>query len=247
MIDWQERTALLLSQEEMTLLKYSHVLLAGLGGVGGAAAEMLVRAGVGKLTVVDGDVVQDSNRNRQLGALISTSGIKKADVWKQRLFDINPELKLDVIDEYIKDQRMIDILDTGFDYVVDAIDTLSPKVFLIYHSLKRQIPVVSSMGAGGKMNPQLVKIDDISKSNTCKLALYIRKRLHKLGVYEGVRVVYSSEKVSKECIKLIEGELNKKSTVGTISYMPNIFGCFCASEVLRGILEANDRDVIALG
>lgn len=237
-MNWQERTELLIGAEKLEKLSKSHVMVAGLGGVGGAAAEMLVRAGIGEITIIDADIIQPSNRNRQLISLKSTENLKKADEWSRRLTDINPELKLHVYKEFIRDERMIEILDFGFDYVVDAIDTLSPKVFLIFHSLKKNIPIVSSMGAAGKLDPQLVKIDDISKSNTCKLALYIRKRLHKLGIYEGVKVVYSTERVSKECIRLVEGETNKLSTVGTISYMPNIFGCFCASVVIIDLVKS---------
>jgi tRNA threonylcarbamoyladenosine dehydratase len=235
-MDWKERTELLIRNENLQKLNAAHVLVAGLGGVGGVAAEMLVRSGIGRLTIIDGDVVQSTNRNRQLIAMCSTEGKMKAELWKERLLDINPDLELNVITDFIRDQRMIELLDNGYDYIVDAIDTLSPKVFLIYHSLQRKIPVVSSMGAGGKVDPELVRIADISQSNTCKLALYIRKRLHKLGVYDGVKVVFSTEKVSKECIRLVEGESNKLSTVGTISYMPNIFGCFCASVVIREII-----------
>ncbi len=236
-MNWQERTELLIGADNLNKLSKSQLLVCGLGGVGGAAAEMLVRAGIGELTIVDVDVIHPTNRNRQLIALSSTEGLKKTEEWSKRLKDINPALKLHVIDEYIRDERMIEILDRGFDYVVDAIDTLSPKVFLIYHSVNKGLNIVSSMGAGGKLDPQQVKIDDIALSNTCKLALNIRKRLHRLGIYEGVKVVYSTERVTKECIRLVEGETNKKSTVGTISYMPNIFGCFCASVVVRELME----------
>jgi tRNA threonylcarbamoyladenosine dehydratase len=236
---WQERTELLIGADDLNKLSKSHVLVCGLGGVGGAAAEMLVRAGVGELTIVDGDVIHRTNRNRQLIALFSNEEMKKAEEWGRRLKDINPMLKLRIIVEFIRDERMIEILDGGFDYVVDAIDTLSPKVFLIFHAVNKGLRIVSSMGAGGKLDPQQVKVDDISLSNTCKLALNIRKRLHKLGIFEGVKVVYSTEKVAKECIRLVEGETNKKSTVGTISYMPNIFGCFCASVVVRDLINSS--------
>lgn len=236
-MNWQERTELLIGADDLIKLKNSHVLVCGLGGVGGAAAEMLVRAGIGELTIVDADVIHMTNRNRQLIAMTSTEGKKKTDEWSKRLTDINPQLKLHIIDEYIRDERMVEVLDRGYDYVVDAIDTLSPKVFLIYHAVKKGLRIVSSMGAGGKLDPQQVKIDDISLSNSCKLALNIRKRLHRLGIYEGLKVVYSTEKVARDCIRLVEGETNKKSTVGTISYMPNIFGCFCASVVVRELME----------
>lgn len=238
MTDWRERTELLTGKEGLLKLEQAHVLVAGLGGVGGSAAEMLVRAGIGKMTIIDGDVIHSSNRNRQLIALRDSEQKHKALLWKERLLSISPELQLNVIQEHIKDQRMIDILDAEqYDYVIDAIDTLSPKAFLIYHCIQKNIPLVSSMGAGGKIDPLQVKISDISDSNTCRLALYIRKRLHKLGVYSGFDVVYSTEKIIKSSVLLTSGEGNKLSIVGTISYMPNIFGCFCASVVIRKLLS----------
>ena len=235
--DWQSRTRLLLGNEKLEKLRTAHVLVAGLGGVGAYAAEQLARAGVGKLTLVDGDCVHYTNRNRQLPALISTHHQPKTEVMAQRLLDINPEIQLVAIQEYIKDERMIEILEEGYDYVVDAIDTLSPKVYLIYHTLRLGMPLVSSMGAGGKFDPMQVKISDISETSNCKLAYYMRKRLHKLGIWEGFRAVWSPEEVSRTAVELSEGEINKKSTVGTISYMPAIFGCFCASDVIRHLAE----------
>jgi len=234
---WQNRTELLLGPRKVEILQTKHVLVAGLGGVGAMAAEQLCRAGIGHLTIVDGDTVHASNRNRQLPALISTEGKAKTEVMKNRLLDINPGLELTVIHEYIKDQRMIDILEQGYDYVVDAIDTLSPKVYLLYHSHRLGLPIVSSMGAGGKLDPGLVQVSDLDDSFNCKLAYYMRKRLHKLGIWKGIKVVFSPEVVSRESVQLSEGELNKKSTVGTISYMPAVFGCFCAATVVRDLIE----------
>ncbi|NVO21011.1 MAG: tRNA threonylcarbamoyladenosine dehydratase [Bacteroidetes bacterium] len=234
---WLTRTELLVGSEKLDLLKSKHVLVAGLGGVGAMAAEQLCRAGIGKMTIVDGDTVHTSNRNRQIPALKSTEGIEKAEVMKNRLLDINPNLHLTVISEYIKDQRLVDILELGYDYVVDAIDTLSPKVYLLFHCYRLGLPVVSSMGAGGKVDPALVQLTDLDDSYNCKLAYYMRKRLHKLGIWNGIKVVFSPEVVSRNSVKISEGELNKKSTVGTISYMPAIFGCFCASAVIRDLLE----------
>lgn len=236
--DWQARTRLLLGEERLLKLRKANVLVAGLGGVGAYAAEQLARAGIGSMTIVDGDKIQPSNRNRQLPALISTTGSRKVQIMSERLMDINPELKLTSIDEYIKDQRMIDILETGYDYVVDAIDTLSPKVYFIYHTMRLGMPLISSMGAGGKLDPMQVRIADISETNNCKLAYYMRKRLHKLGVWNGFKAVYSPEEVSRDAVELAEGEINKKSTVGTISYMPAVFGCFCASGVINDLLNA---------
>ena len=230
---WQERTELLLGQQKVNKLQDAHVLVAGLGGVGAYAAENLCRAGVGKLTIVDHDVVQPSNRNRQLIAFNSTEGKRKADLMAKRLEDINPRVELTVLSEFLGEGNIGELLSNKFDYVVDAIDTLSPKIFLIYNALKQNLPLVSSMGAGGKLDPSQVQISDISDSYQCRLAFMLRKKLRKFGVHEGFRVVFSSEPVNKEAVKLTEGEQNKKSTVGTISYMPAVFGCMCASVVIR--------------
>jgi tRNA threonylcarbamoyladenosine dehydratase len=232
---WLARTEMLLGEEAIKKLGSASVLVVGLGGVGGYAAEMICRSGIGSMTIVDGDTVHSSNRNRQLLALKSTNGLPKAEIMGSRLLDINPELRLTVINEYIKDERMIEILDTGFDYVVDAIDTLSPKIFLIYHSLQRKYPVVSSMGAGGKFDPEKIRIADISETSDCSLARILRKRLHRLGVREGFTAVFSPETIDKKKIVATTGEQNKASVVGTISYMPAAFGIACASVVIRNI------------
>jgi tRNA A37 threonylcarbamoyladenosine dehydratase len=237
MSDWLTRTELILDEGKLKKLKDSNVLVVGLGGVGAYAAEMICRAGVGAMTIVDGDRIHPTNRNRQLPALKSTEGMAKAEVMGHRLLDINPEIKLTVIQEYIKDDRMIEIIDKGFDYVVDAIDTLSPKIFLIYNSLQRKLPVVSSMGAGGKFDPTKVIISDISETTDCSLARILRKRLHRLGIREGFTAVYSTEPVDKRKIVATNGEQNKASIVGTISYMPAAFGIACASVVLRDLAE----------
>ena len=236
MTDWLARTEIILGEKGLLKLNTSNVLVVGLGGVGSYAAEMICRAGVGSMTIVDGDNVHVSNRNRQLPALKSTDGLPKAVVMGQRLKDINPELNLTVIQEYIKDERMIEILEPGYDYVVDAIDTLSPKIFLIYHSLRRNLPVVSSMGAGGKFDPAMITVSDISDTTNCPLARILRKRLHRLGIYEGLKAVYSPEAVDKSKVISTPGELNKASVVGTISYMPAAFGIACASVVIRDLI-----------
>ena len=237
MNNWLSRTELLLGAEKLEKLVAANVLVVGLGGVGAYAAEMLCRAGVGKMTIVDGDTINSSNINRQLPALGSTIGKPKTVVMADRLRDINPDLKLNTINEFIRDERMIEILDQGYDYVVDAIDTLSPKIFLIYHSMEKKIPVVSSMGAGGKLDPTRIQIADISKSYNCKLARILRKRLHKLGIREGFMAVFSPEEVPEESVILTEEEQNKKSNVGTISYMPAMFGCACASVVIKDLIS----------
>jgi tRNA A37 threonylcarbamoyladenosine dehydratase len=234
---WNVRTELLLGEEKLNKLRNSHVLLAGLGGVGAAAAEMLGRAGVGTLTIVDADSVEQSNRNRQLGALISTDGQLKATVWENRLRDINPDIKLNVIARYLKDEEIPNLIQANkYDYVIDAIDTIAPKLFLIMNTIQNGIPIVSSMGAGGKINPSLVKISDISETYGCRLAKCVRKRLHKHGIRKGINVVFSPEAIEKERLIITDGTRNKKSLIGTISYLPPIFGAFCASVAIRGLI-----------
>jgi tRNA threonylcarbamoyladenosine dehydratase len=235
MTNWLSRTELILGEERLQKLKASSVLVVGLGGVGAYAAEMICRAGVGSMTIVDGDVIHPTNRNRQLPALKSTEGLSKAEVMGQRLREINPDINLTVINEYVKDQRVVEILDPGYDYVVDAIDTLSPKIFLIFHSLERKYPVVSSMGAGGKFDPTLIQVTDISETTNCPLARILRKRLHRLGIREGFKAVFSPEPVDKNKIVETKNEQNKASVVGTISYMPAAFGIACASVVIRDL------------
>jgi tRNA threonylcarbamoyladenosine dehydratase len=235
MSDWLSRTELLLGEEGLNRLKNSNVLIVGLGGVGGYAAEMICRAGVGKMTIVDGDTIHATNSNRQLLSLGSSLGKAKVLVMAERLKDINSGLDLTVINEYIRDERMMEVLDSGFSYAIDAIDTLSPKVFLIYHAVAKKIPIVSSMGAGGKFDPSGISISDISETTDCPLARILRKRLHRLGIREGVTAVYSSEVIDRRKVVPVTGEKNKASIVGTISYMPAVFGIACASVVIRDL------------
>jgi tRNA A37 threonylcarbamoyladenosine dehydratase len=233
---WQERTELLIGKDKVKKLKNSHVLVVGLGGVGAYTAESLCRAGVGELTIVDGDFLHPSNKNRQLIALESTMNKPKAEVVGKRLIDINPDIKLNIIQEYIKEERIKEILNTPYDYVVDAIDTLTPKVYLIYHSLQNGLKLVSSLGAGGRLDPTKVTIKDISKSFNCRLGATLRKRLRKLGINKGFKVVFSEDKWDENAVIADEQDENKKSTVGTISYMPPIYGCFCASVVIQDLI-----------
>ena len=236
MDNWCERTELMFGGDNLNALKAANVLVVGVGGVGAFAAEMLVRAGVGNITIVDADTVSLSNCNRQLVALHSTVGKPKVDVLAERLLDINPNLNIHKIKEFIRDEFTVNLLaQNNFSFIVDAIDTLAPKVFLLAEAVKCGIPIVSSMGSGGKLNPALVKIDDISKSDYCKLARMVRKRLHRLGIRKGITVVYSPEVVPEERIIETEGEQNKKSNVGTVSYMPAIFGCYIAAYIIRRI------------
>ena len=223
--NWLERTELLLGSEKLELLRNAHVLVVGLGGVGAYAAEMIARAGVGRMTVADADT-----------ALHSTVGRPKAEVLAERLRDINPGIGLTVVDKYIKDEETYILLDAArYDYVVDAIDTLSPKLALIAASLERGLPLVSSMGAGAKTDPTKLEIADISKTHHCPLAHMLRKRLHKIGIRRGFRAVFSPEPMREGAIILCE-EQNKKSNVGTISYIPALFGIGCASVVIRDLI-----------
>lgn len=231
-----ERTELLLGGEKLARLRDAHVLVVGLGGVGAVAAEMICRAGVGRMTIVDGDTVSLSNVNRQLIALHSTVGGPKAEVVAARLRDINPAVELAVVQRFVKDEATDELLDAArYDYAVDAIDTLSPKVNLIKGCLDRGIPLVSAMGAGAKTDPTLIEIRDIAKTHHCPLAHMLRKRLHKLGIRTGFHAVFSPEPVREGAMILCE-ETNKKSNVGTVSYMPAVFGCACASAVVRGLI-----------
>jgi len=233
---WMGRTQLLLGEEKLTRLINKNVLVVGLGGVGGIAAEMIARTGIGKMTIVDADTVDPTNRNRQIPALHSTEGILKTEVLAARLLDINPELELTVIPEYFRDELTHKVLDEGnFDYALDCIDTLSPKVFFIKACLDRKIPLVSSMGAGNKVDPTQVKVGDISESYNCKLAKYTRKYLHKFGIFKGVKVVFSAEKAGTDAGLTMVGARNKKSAPGTISYMPAVFGCAVASVAIRDL------------
>ena len=234
---WLERTSLLLGDEKLERLRNANVLVVGLGGVGAYAAEMIARAGVGRMTIADADVISESNINRQLIALHSTVGRHKTEVMAERLRDINPNIELTIVSRFIKDDETDALLDSDkFDYVVDAIDTLSPKLALIKGALDRHIPLVSSMGAGAKTDPAKMEICDIAKTHHCPLAHMLRKRLHKIGVRKGFTAVFSPEPVREGAMILCE-EQNKKSNMGTISYIPAVFGIGCASVVIRGLID----------
>lgn len=236
MTNWLERTELLLGGEKLEMLRRARVLVVGVGGVGAYAAEMIARAGVGHMTIADADCVSESNINRQLVALHSTIGRPKCEILAERLRDINPDIELTIVNRFIKDNETDELLDSApFDYVVDAIDTLSPKLALIKGSLDRGIPLVSSMGAGAKTDPTLMEIKDIAKTHHCPLAHMLRKRLHKIGIKRGFWAVFSPEPVREGAMILCE-EQNKKSNVGTISYIPALFGIGCASVVIRSLV-----------
>ncbi len=233
---WMERTELFMGAEKLEILKKSNVLVVGLGGVGAYAAEMIARAGVGRMTIADADTVNESNINRQLVALHSTVGRQKSEVLAERLRDINPNIELTIINDYIANEATYTTLDSSeFDFVVDCIDTLSPKIALIVGALERQIPIVSSMGAGAKSDPTQMQITDIGKTHHCPLAHMLRKRLNRMGIRRGFKAVFSPEPMREGAMILCE-ERNKKSNVGTISYIPALFGIGCASVVIRTLI-----------
>jgi len=231
----------MLGEEKTQQLINKNVLIIGLGGVGGICAEMIARAGIGKMTIADGDVVDLSNCNRQVAALHSTAQQSKAAVMAERIRDINPAIELTVLNEFIQEQRTVELVaNGGFDYAVDCIDTLTPKVWFIKTCIDKGVPIVSSLGAGGKMDPSQIQVEDISKSYQCKLARYVRKYLHEMGIYNGVKVVFSPEKIDKEKVIVTEKAFPKKSLIGTISYMTAIFGCVTASVVIRDLYELDN-------
>lgn len=238
---WLERTELLVKAEGLHKLQNTHILVVGLGGVGSFAAEFIARAGVGKMTIVDGDVVDITNINRQLPALHSTIGEPKVQVVSKRLLDINPELHLTSINQFLHPEDISELLDKEkFDYILDCIDSVSPKLELIKAARKRKIKLISAMGAGGKTDPSKVMVRDISKTNNCFLAKQIRKRLKKENIHKGFRCVFSNEIQDEDSLKLTDGTQFKKSFYGTISFMPAIFGLYVASEAIQNILKKED-------
>ena len=246
MKEWQARTQMLLGDGGLAALEAARVVVVGVGGVGAAAAEMVVRSGVGHIVLIDPDTVSPTNINRQLPALHSTVGLPKAEVLKTRLLDINPGLDVATVQEFLSEDNIQNIFSVVFPsekcaplgtiiYVIDAIDTLSPKIALAQFCLAQGLPLVSSMGSGGKYDATQVRVADISKTYECPLARMMRKRLHKLGIEKGFKAVFSPEIPDKERMT-IEETRNKKSQVGTISYMPAVFGCVCAQTVICDIV-----------
>ena len=238
---WMQRTRLLIGDDGIANLQKAHVLIVGLGGVGSYAAEAICRAGIGEMTIVDVDVVDPTNRNRQLQALSTTHGQSKALLMKERLLAINPNVKLNVVSEFQDPEMIITLLKNPFDYVIDAIDSISPKVHLIKTALEMGHRIVSSMGAGGKMDPTQLKVVDISKTHNCPMAYYLRKRLKYVGIKHGVKAVFSTELPDKNSIMTTDGSNFKKSAYGTISYIPAVFGMTCASVVIRDLTDWKER------
>jgi tRNA A37 threonylcarbamoyladenosine dehydratase len=234
---WQERAELLFKEEGLQKLKKAKVMVVGMGGVGSFAAEFLARAGVGSMTIVDGDTVDITNINRQLPALHSTIGKAKVQIVGDRLMDINPELNLVRIEEFISPERAHEIITGDFDYILDCIDSITPKVNLILAAKRKRVKVISAMGAGGKMQASKIVIKDISKTDVCPLAKQIRKRLKKEGISSGVKAVFSKEKPDESSLKMTDGTNFKKSFFGTNSWIPALFGLHSAEYVVRYILS----------
>ena len=236
---WLSRTQLLIGEEKLAKLTRSHVMVVGMGGVGSFAAEFICRSGIGKMTIIDGDVVDPTNRNRQLPALAINHGVSKADIMAERLLAINPELQLTVIKQFINPEMVDQLLSSNPDYVIDAIDSITPKITFIKMAYEKKLPLVSSMGAGAKLDPTQLKVTDISKTIICPFAQQIRKMLKKHGIYKGIKVVFSPEEPIKESLMMTDGNNYKKSAYGTISYLPATFGAVVSSVVIRDLLEKN--------
>jgi tRNA A37 threonylcarbamoyladenosine dehydratase len=236
MAKWKERAVLLFKEEGIQKLEKANVLVVGLGGVGSFAAEFLARAGVGNMTIVDGDVVDITNINRQLPALHSTVGAPKVAIVGDRLLDINPELKLTRIEEFLSPERAFELVSQEFDYVLDCIDSVTPKINLIVACKRTKVKVISNMGAGGKFEAEKVKVRDISKTEYCPLAKNVRKRLKIEGISKGVKVVFSYERPDYTSIKTTDGTNFKKSFYGTNSWMPALFGLHAAETVVKHLI-----------
>lgn len=236
-MSWLERTELLVEKEGLEKLKKANILVVGLGGVGSFAAEFLARAGVHKMTLVDGDVFDETNINRQLPALQSTIGKPKVSVLAERLKDINSDIELTLLQEFLSPERAFEIVTKEFDYVLDCIDSITPKVNLIVAARRKKVKIISSMGAGGKLDATKVKVKDIGKTKNCTMARVLRKRLKERRVDKGVKAVYSDEVQIPKSVKVTDGTNFKKSYYGTISYMPALFGLQAAAHVVNFIIK----------
>ena len=236
-ISWLSRTKLLIGEEKLMALTRKHVMVVGLGCVGSYAAEFIARSGVGKMTIIDGDVVDPTNRNRQLPALATNHGQPKAKIMEERLLSINPELELHTIQSFVQPEMVTEQLLRRPDYIIDAIDSITPKITFIRLAYDQKIPMVSSMGAGAKLDPTRLQVVDISKTYNCPFAQQIRKQLKQHGIRRGLKVVFSPEEPVRESLMLTDGKNYKKSAYGTISYLPAVFGAVAASVVIRDLMK----------
>lgn len=236
-VSWLSRTSLLIGDEALRTLEKKHLMVVGMGGVGSFAAEFIARAGIGEMTIIDGDVVDPTNRNRQLPALSTNHGKFKVQIMAERLLAINPELKVNVVQKFIEPDIVEDILLSKPDFIIEAIDSVTPKINFMRFAYESQIPLVSSMGAGGKLDPTQIQIADISKTFNCPFAQQIRKTLKTHQIRKGITTVFSPEIPPKESLIMTDGTNYKKSAYGTISYMPATFGAVCASVAIRFFLK----------
>jgi len=233
---WLSRTELLIGEEKLRHLTTQHVMVVGLGGVGSFAAEFIARSGIGKMTIIDGDVVDPTNRNRQLPALATNHGVSKAMIMEERLRAINPEIELNVVKSFVNPEMVEELLAAQPDYVIDDIDSITPKITFLRLAFEKKVRVVSSMGAGAKLDPTRLQVVDISKTYNCPFAQQIRKNLKNHGIRKGIKVVFSPEDPIKESLMLTDGKNFKKSAYGTISYLPAVFGATAASVVIRDLI-----------
>jgi tRNA threonylcarbamoyladenosine dehydratase len=236
-LSWLSRTELLVGREALEKLAQRHVMVIGLGGVGSFAAEFVARSGVGKMTIVDGDVVDPTNRNRQLVALATNHGVSKADIMADRIRQINPELELEVVREFIQPEMVEALLGVGPDYLIEAIDSITPKLTVISTAVKTNLSFVSSMGAGGRVDPTKLKVADIADTYGCPFAQQVRKQLkNQFGIQTGFKAVFSTEEADRESVIHTDGTKFKKSAYGTISYLPAVFGATTASVAIRDLI-----------
>ena len=236
---WLSRTSLLIGEEKLQHLTRQHVMVVGLGGVGSFAAEFIARSGIGKMTIIDGDVVDPTNRNRQLPALSTNHGVSKALIMEERLKAINPEIELNVVKSFVNPEMVEEQLSFNPDYVIDAIDSITPKITFLKLAYERKVRVVSSMGAGAKLDPTKLQVVDISKTYNCPFAQQIRKNLKRNGIRRGIKVVFSPEEPIKESLMMTDGKNYKRSAYGTISYLPAVFGATAASVVIRDLIASS--------
>lgn len=230
---WDSRTLRLLGPDAADVLAHARVLVAGVGGVGGYVVEMLARSGVGRLVLVDSDTVAESNLNRQIIALRSTLGKPKVELFAARVADINPDCRVETLQRFLTPDNVEEILCSGFDFVADCIDTVAPKVALLSACKRLGVRVVSSMGAGGRLDPSQVCYADLWETRQDGLARAVRDAFKRRGHRPSIPVVYSPE-VPRPCSLLMEqGRDNKRSSYGTLATIPSLFGIYMASYIIR--------------
>lgn len=229
------RTELLLGEEAIEKLKKSRVAVFGVGGVGGYAIEALVRSGVGAVDIIDSDTVCLSNLNRQIIATRSSVGRYKVDVMKDRILDINPDCQVTVYKCFYLPETKGMFSFENYDYIIDAVDTVAAKLQLVEEAKEHFVPIISSMGAGNKLNPALFEVEDIYKTSVCPLAKVMRRELKKRHI-DGLKVVYSKEKAIKPLESEELKDSNKRSIPGSVAFVPSVVGLIIAGEVVRDLV-----------